>query len=250
MRHLIFAIIPLLTLGFFSANAEEAIPITFSGTIDKVVFDGKWSFEYEWKQSSLNEYKYEDGNKLIILRSAHQGEFIYIFLDVINDESNNSSDKAVICFDTNNDKTTVDDNDYCFMAVLNGGMGVSYQGNSSTNEFIKIDNHPDFVGISGISDENDRYSGIPHLGYEFKIPTQVIQRNNVYGFYFGVYDGTTDKLYTYPTNIETTEMMVGPSYWGEIYSPDKSLPEFYLPFLVTIPAFVLVIMLTRIRKIF
>ena len=243
----------ILGSGISSAYAYEPIPITYSGTKDHVQFDGKWTFQYEWKESSLNTYSYEDGNKQVILRSAHQGNFVYILLDAVTDESiNDGLDKAVVCFDTKNNKSiATDSDDFCFLSVLGNKTGIVYQGdaNSGTkNSFKEIPNPNGFIGVGGTSDNNDRYSGVPHTSYELKIPTDVIGRNNIYGFYFAVYDDNAKKYYTYPTEITTNEMISSPSTWGEIYSPDKSLPEFYLPFLVTIPAFAFIIILSKTRR--
>ena len=245
MLGILVVIMSFLLFGFSFALAYEQIPITFSGKMDQVQFDGKWSFDTEWKQSSLNDNYYDDRNVLVILRTAHQENYVYVFIDMINDEViDRGTDKATICFDGGNEKnTTPNENDYCFEAVLESGMGHTYQGSSTS--FKQIENHPDFVGLSSISDSNDRYSGIPHPGYEFRIPTDLIGRESVYGFYFEVYDGNTKKLYTYPQN--QTSLMQTPAGWGEIYSPDKSLPEFDLPLLILLPVLGLVIVLTRNR---
>jgi hypothetical protein len=250
MIKLSLAIISLLGFTFFFANADESIPITFSGTIENVVFDGKWSFEYEWKQSSLNTYLYEDGNKMIILRSAHHGNYVYILIDSVNDESlDNNLDSATICFDSVNNKSiALDSDDYCFTSMLGSSTGITLHGGDG-DSFKQIDNRSDFVAIGGISDQHDRYSSVPHVSYEFKIPIDLIGRSNVYGFYFLVYDDHTKKYYTYPTNLVFDGNVSTPNNWGEIYSPDKSLPEFYMPFLVIILGFVIMIFLNR-SKIF
>ena len=54
--------------------------ITISPSMDKVNFDGKWTFFWEWKQTSLNTISYNDGTQ-IQLRTAHQGNFIYVLID-------------------------------------------------------------------------------------------------------------------------------------------------------------------------
>jgi hypothetical protein len=250
MIKLVIAIMPLIGLGFLFAHAEEAIPITYSGTMDRVMFDGKWTFEYEWKQSSLNTYLYDDGSETIVLRSAHQDDFVYIFIDAVTDESlDNKLDYATICFDSENNKNIIpDSDDHCFTSILGNNTGVILRGDQNDG-FTQIDNHPDFIAIGGTSDQNDRYSGVPHAGYEFRIPTEIIGRYNVYGFSFAVYDGNTKKFYTYPADIITSDGFSSPAGWGEIYSPDKSLPEFYLAPLVMILSVASVILITKIRKI-
>ena len=250
----ILIIIIVFYFGIPLAFAYEAIPITYSGTRDHVQFDGKWTFEYEWKESSLNQYSYENGNELVILRSAHQGDFVYILLDVVSDESLDVSlDKAIVCFDTKNNKNIIADNDdFCFMAILGQNIGTTYQGNHTLNPqnaYKEISNYDGFIGIGTSSDENDRYSGIPHTTYEFKIPTDLIGRSSVYGFNFAVFDENTKKFYTYPDDITTNNGFSSPADWGEIYSPDKSLPEFYLVPLVMVLAIVPVVLVTRIKKL-
>lgn len=240
----VFMIISLSSLFALSiAAAYEQIPITLSGKMDQVQFDGKWSFETEWKPTSLNNYYFDNGNTNVVLRTAHQDKFVYVFIDMINDETiDTGEDSSSVCFDTDNDKNPIpDDNDYCFDAVLNSGLGNTYQGDGTSLK--QIQNHPDYVGLSAESDENDRYSGVPHPGYEFRIPTDLIGRSSVYGFYFEVYDKTADKLYTYPEHNNSA--MQNPSQWGEIYSPDKSLPEFGLPMLMLLPVLGLVVILTK-----
>ena len=51
----------------------QSIPITVSGAMNNVIFDGQWTFTEEWKQSSVDEIITESGK--IYLRSAHQGAF-------------------------------------------------------------------------------------------------------------------------------------------------------------------------------
>lgn len=233
---LLYASIFLLIFsGFGIAYAFEPIPITVTGTADKIIFDGKWSFEFEWKASSLNTYSYDDG-ATVILRSSHQGDFVYILLDSITDyHLDTMDDYAIVCFDTQNDKSVkANSDDYCFMTSLDGKNSFTYQGGYTSvndNYFAKIPNPDEFVGISTVSDTNDRYTPVPHPSYEFKIPTKLIGRESVYGFYFLVYDGHTKKSYTYPQNTESENFIKipSPSKWGEIYSPDKSLPEFSFP---------------------
>ena len=45
-----------------------------------VTFDGKWTTTSEWKQSSHNYYTF-DQDKTVHLRTAHLGDYIYVFVD-------------------------------------------------------------------------------------------------------------------------------------------------------------------------
>lgn len=243
----IFLLIPIIIMPSV-VFADESIPITYSGAMTDVIFDGRWSFETEWKQSSLNTYAFTN-DQVIILRSAHQGDFVYLFIDAINDYTlDNNLDSAIVCFDTNNDKTDYpNEDDYCFTAILGDDMGRVYRGDVAIQNFTQISAPEGFTGVGAISDNNDRYSLIPHTGYEFKIPTEIIGRKQVYGFYFAVYDANSQKYYSYPQNATADTIIVSPALWGEIYSPDKSLPEFSLPLLLLLPAFSVVLFLTKYK---
>jgi len=210
----------------------QSIPITRSPPMNEVVFDGKWTFYTEWKPSSLDTI---EGS--IPLRTAHLENFIYILIDVVPDTSiDNDEDNAVVCFDAKNEQSSKpDSNDYCFIAKLGTDIAVTLQGSEKSGEFNVVENHGDLISIGGISDENDRYSKIPHASYEFRIPIELLERNDVYGFYAGVYDHSKSQTFTWPSeiNLENSEIP-SPDKWGIIYSPDKSLPEYDLPILVLI----------------
>lgn len=236
----------IIILVFPDAWAVEQIPITRSYTMDNIVFDGKWSFFEEWKKSSLYTLSYNDGTT-IQLRLAHQGDFIYAFVDeTTKTHFTKGSDRTVICLDGNNDKNiTPDIDDYCFVLslgqnspfVLNGGSALG-----ATDHFNKIKNVT-ITGVAAISDENDHYTTVPHPGYEFKIPINLFGRSDVYGFYLGAYDAISHKIYSFPEDLSSNSNSIpSPSKWGEIISPDKSIPEFPWPVLalsVSITALIL-----------
>ncbi len=250
MKYTIFIIFILLLLPLMnSVYGIEAILISISSSMDKVIFDGKWTNELEWKESSWDSISSDYGT--LHLRSAHQGDFIYILLDAVDDQSiDHISDRAVVCIDGNNDKTIIaNSNDYCFFIALNGKQGFVYQGGSSLSlngNFKKISNTEGFVGIGSKSDQNDKYSKIPHTSYEFKIPINLFDRSDIYGFYVQVFDASTKQYYSWPSGIPPDGVfdIPNPSKWGELVSPDKSIPEFNLPILVMIPALYLVIYFT------
>lgn len=239
---ILLIIFPVFVL-FIPTNsfAVDPIMITISDSMNNVIFDGKWTDRVEWKNSSVNNLSY-DGME-IQLRTAHQDEFIFILVDVVGDHNlDKGSDKAIVCFDTENNKTQKPGiDDYCFMSILGKKHPFTFQGNSSfaiNGYFKKIDNNEKLIGISSISDENDRYSKEPHVTYEFKIPTNVIGRSHTYGFYLSVYDGYSSKHFSWPENSISNNLLYvsSPNQWGEIISPDRSLPEFELSFILIVPA--------------
>jgi hypothetical protein len=228
----------------------ESVLITLSDDRNQVIFDGRWTNQDEWKKTSLDEFEFTAGTN-IVLRTAHQDNFIYVFIDAVTDKKpDKGEDKAIICFDGNNDKTLLPGNDdYCFGVSLGNNNGFVLQGGSNisfSNNFKKISKPDGFIAISAISDQNDRYSKIPHPSYEFKIPIELFGRSDNYGFYFSVYDGYSDKFYSWPDINPTKPLKIpSPSQWGNIISPDKSLPEFDLPLLLLFPALLLVITIAR-----
>jgi len=234
---------------------SEPILITISPSMENVIFDGKWTNYLEWKQSSHNRYTFDDGKMTIHLRTAHFGDYIYVFVDPINDLTHDEKmDEATICLDGKNNKSEIHDtNDFCFSVSLGNNNGFVFQGNDideSTTSMQKIPNPDDFIATSSISDENDRYTKTPHPSYEFKIPIELLERSDNYGFYLSVYDASLDKFYSWPKNTtrESSSDIPPSSEWGDIISPDKSLPELSLPILVfTILIFTIILVQSKAR---
>ena len=250
----LFGLIIVCTLTSSNVFAIEPILITISGDRENVIFDGKWTFYREWKGSSLNTLNFVDGNT-IQLRTAHQGNFIYVMIDAINlVKVNDHTDKATVCFDSNSTKSIIPDaGDYCFIATIGENQPVTLQGGSElvfTNHYKKISNPSELRGVGGVSDENDRYSVTPHESYEFKIPTDLIGRSDKYGFYMEVQN--SKNLYIWPPQNSTSldiSKISNPDAWGQIVSPDKSLPEFPMPVITLVIGFSLFIYMTRIKLI-
>lgn len=243
---------PILT-NFRESFAVDQIFITISDDRDAVIYDGKWTNTYEWKRTSLDTITY-DGGRIVILRTAHQGNFLYIFVDAINDFTlDNDKDNATVCIDGDNKKTELaDKNDFCFTATLGQKNSVVSQGEIESNahdNFQTIPNQDGFIGISSVSDENDRYEPRRHPSYEFRIPINLFGRSDNYGFFLSVYDASSNSFYNWPKNITRTDIQTipTPAEWGNLVSPDKSLPEFDLPLLILLPSLILVIYLTRSR---
>lgn len=243
----------MLIFPFEKINAvsEEPILITSSPQMNQVIFDGKWTNPPEWKASSWNKFSYDDG-MVIHLRTAHYEDFIYVFVDPVNDHYlNKGVDYATVCLDGQNNKSEIPDkDDFCFRVSLGQNEGGVFQGGLPIGlnaNFQKITSPEGFVGISSVSDENDRYTKIPHPSYEFRIPIELIERSSSYGFYLSVYDGNSKTFYTWPkeSHRESLFKVPSPSEWGDIVSPDKSMPEFEWPFLALLPAFLFVIILTK-----
>ena len=236
MKPTVFVYVFLITVSVIIAQeafaVSDPILITHSTGIHNVIFDGKWTHETEWKQSSHNMFSYED-RMVIHIRTAHHEDFIYIFIDPINDHTlDNNKDEAVVCIDGQNNKNDLPDkDDFCFQVLLNQKQGTILQGNDR-GVFKEITNEK-FIAISSISDENDRYTKTLHPSYEFKIPIELFGRSDNYGFYFKVHDDSSETSYLWPKNSTLENLDVSsPSQWGDIISPDKSLPEMNLPILI------------------
>jgi len=245
------AIMVGLICGFFVAlfaaplaSAESIIGITRSTDMDKVVFDGKWTSQLEWKKSSLNDI-YEHGGRIVI-RTAHQDNYIYVMLDALADTTiDNTKDYGMVCFDAKSDQSLKpDSNDYCFKIRLGSDKAFTLRG-SDSGEFKSAGNHKDLIAVGGVSDENDRYTRIPHTVYEFRIPIELLERTDTYGIYLQVFDHSNATTYSWPSEIiiENSEIP-SPAKWGIIYSPDKSIPEYDLPILVLVIGIFLIILLS------
>jgi len=237
--NIVFAVLIFSLIVTFSSNysyaSSESILITSSTKMNDVVFDGTWTFPEEWKFTSFDQFNFKDNN-VVVLRSAHQDDFIYLYIEAVNDTTlDKGIDKATICIDGKNNKNKISDyDDYCFSATLGKKQGIIFQGgsiNAITGNFQKIVNPENFIAISNISNEKNRYSVIPHPTYEFKIPIEIIQRSDNYGFFISVYDGNSNTFYTWPneSSRETFFKIPSPSTWGNIISPDKSIPELSMP---------------------
>lgn len=242
----------LIFSGYKQSFGSEQILVTISSDRDSIIYDGKWTDTYEWKRTSLDTIPYDDG-RIVILRTAHQGNFLYVFVDAVNDFTlDDGKDNAVVCIDGNNTENELTDkNDFCFTATLGKNNGVTSQGvdSSNINNFHSVVNSPDFIGISSASDQNDRYTTTIHPGYEFRIPIELFGRSDKYGFFLSVYDASAMKFYNWPTNVTRNDLLSIPSplYWGELVSPDKSLPEFSMPMIVFVSSTILLIYLSRTR---
>ena len=251
-KFLVFVILFSL-LGIDLAFADEDLWISITDQADEIIFDGKWTFMQEWKHSSL--YKVDTDQGTLIIRYSHDRENIYILLDALFDKvKSNQSDKAMVCFDTLMDGgATIHNDDFCFVASIGSKNPITLQGGGdmiNKANLKKIPNHPELIAVGGFSDENDRYSQIPHATYEYKIPIEILGYSSEYGFYVHVYDNDSRKIITWPEK-QTSEKypyIAAPDQWGKLVSPDKTIPEFNLPILILITTFFVIIFLTMYKR--
>ena len=249
IKPLIIFLIFSLILGSNLAFAEQ-IFITLSHRTDEIVFDGKWSFEAEWKASSEDIINFKDGTKFSI-RSAHDYENLYFLIDFISDRRiEKHGDRAVICLGDNTEKRSFATKaDFCFLVAIGSKHPITLQGGSQLSQkaFLqKVENHPGLIAVGGTSDKNDRYSRIPHASYEFKIPIEIIGSSDVYSMYIQLFDANHNKIYNWPQNAiyERYPFIPPPKDWGTMISPDKSIPEFEFP-LYLLSIIILAIVITR-----
>jgi hypothetical protein len=228
-------------------TTANSIPITISSSMKDVVFDGKWTFQREWKESSVAGFSAGE------IRVAHFENFVYVLIDatsLTNFEKN--SDRAMVCFDTKNDNSTIPNSgDYCFTTTLGTNTPITFQGDSNftfNNNFRKISSSDGLIAVGGISDDMDRYTSIQHQSYEFKIPTDLIGRSDKYGFYVSVFDSHSNKIYSWPDMKQDSPLKIpSPKMWGVLWSPDKSLPEFTLPSIVMVTSFLVMLYFFRFK---
>jgi len=115
----VFTLFFILLWSLIPFSYAQTIPITISGAMDKVIFDGRWTFTKEWKASSFDGTRAADLQPIYI-RTAHQDNFIYILIDAEADTTiNKNKDSAMVCFDSeNNQSPSPDDDDYCFFCKI------------------------------------------------------------------------------------------------------------------------------------
>jgi len=215
------------TLAF---NTNAPIKITISTSLHNVQFDGEWSFRSEWKHSTYDKFEYDDKEDVVVLRTAHQDKFFYIFIDYLSDFTNDHiADRAIVCFDGYDTSSVADESDWCYAVSRGSGNGHTLQGGSpiyQTSHFNLVKNHPDFVAHGGTSGENDRYVATPHAAYEFRIPIEQIGFQDEYGFFVQVYDGNDVKTYPKEFSGKFPQKIPSPVKWGKIVSPDHSISNY------------------------
>ena len=251
MIKLIVASIVLIIFYPHLVFAQPQIFTTLRGGTDSIIWDGKWSYLQEWKPMSEDILRYNDGNELAV-KTGHDRENLYVFLDFFTENQfRKFSDYGVVCAVANKTiESYPQKDDYCFLVSLGSHNPVTLQGGGDlamTNHFMNIENDPNLIAVGGVSDNHDRYSYIPHSSYEFRIPIKIIGRSDIYGFYVATYDAQTKKVYSWPQNITNTEFpsIPSPSGWGELVSPDKSLPEFPYPAIMMLLSTMVIIYMSR-----
>ena len=246
----IILVIMLSLYGFHAAYADQ-IFTTYRDDGNQTIFDGKWTFIQEWKRTSYNSAYGES----LVIRTGHDYKNFYVLIDFLNQKTfSKFSDFGIVCIDGNNGKEAIPQkDDYCFLVTLGSNQPKTLQGGNFfgiNNHFNIIKNNPNLVAVGGISDENDRYSSIPHSTYEFKIPLEIFDKSDQYGFFAGAYVTNENKMYSWPENINNENIFQIPSpiLWGELVSPDKSLPEFPWPEISLLLATIFVIYLNKIKQ--
>lgn len=239
-----YELLILLFIGHTINASDNQIFTTVRAGAENVVWDGKWTFLQEWKTTSLNQY----GD--LIVRTGHDYNNLYILLDYNSPTKlTKYSDSGIVCINANITREQ-NENDQCFLVTLGSNHPITLKGGSNlaSNDYLtKVSSNPDLLAVGGISDSNDRYSNIPHMSYEFRVPIKLIGKTDSYRFFAGVYDSADNKFYSWPNNHASNIWPYVPASenWGELISPDKSLPEFPMPLIGLIISFSILIYLTR-----
>lgn len=237
---LLFSLV-FFALVFIGTNYAYAIETetTYRNDGNSTIWDGKWSFIQEWKRTS-----YTDAGGTA-LRIGHDYKYLYVFLDAIEQNKfTKNSDYGIVCITSNINSEYISQNDdHCFLVALGTNNAITLQGGSDlslTDHYTRIKNDPRFIAISNISDNNDRYTNNPHPSYEFRIPIDLVGRSDKYHLYAGTYDTVSKHMSSWPVNIDTMKFpnIPSPSKWGDLISPDKSIPEFPWPMFSLIFSFI------------
>jgi len=210
------------------AYADEPIKTPYAD-MENIQIDGEWTYGSEWKPTSFDKFSY-DKEDAIVLRTAHQDKFFYVFIDYLSDFTNDHiADRAIVCFDGYDTSSVADESDWCYAVSRGSGNGHTLQGGSpiyQTSHFNLVKNHPDFVAHGGTSGENDRYVATPHAAYEFRIPIEQIGFQDEYGFFVQVFDGNDIKTFPKEFSGKFPQKIPSPVKWGKIASPDHSISNY------------------------
>ena len=210
------------------AYADEPIKTSYAD-MENIQIDGEWTYGSEWKPTSFDKFSY-DKEDAIVLRTAHQDKFFYVFIDYLTDFTNDHiADRAIVCFDGYDTSSIADESDWCYAVSRGSGNGHTLQGGSpiyQTSHFNLVKNHPDFVAHGGTSGEYDRYVATPHAAYEFRIPIEQIGFQDEYGFFVQVFDGNDIKTYPKEFSGKFPQKIPSPVKWGKIVSPDHSISNY------------------------
>lgn len=235
----------MICIGVNFVYADQTVT-TLRDDGNATIWDGKWSFLQEWKRTSYTDV---DG---MALRIGHDYNYLYVLLDAVPQNSFvKNTDYGIVCITANlTSKNFATEDDHCFLLSLETRNAITLQGGSllgTTNHYTRVQNDPQLIAVSGISDSNDRYSNSPHPTYEFRIPIKLIGRSDMYHFYAATYDTTNNHMTTWPKNIDTTKFpnIPSPSQWGDLISPDKSIPEFPLPMFALILSFISILIIKQ-----
>lgn len=240
-------LVTILILIPFVVNEaySEEIFITLMTEFEKMTFDGKWTSKLEWKGTS--ETIVFDENAKLVIRTGHDYENLFVLINSVSDESlDRISDRGIVCIDSKNDGGNhPKKDDYCFIISVGSDQPITLQGGhflAQTGFYKKISNHPDLRAVGGSSDDRDRYSKTPHTSYEFKIPLEIFGKSDIYGFYVGAFDASNGLTNGWPREAQEDNypFIPTPDKWGKLISPDKSIPEFELPFLIFASTFMII----------
>lgn len=281
---LIVGCLALLILPLIQASAFENNPTIFIPfVLEAPIIDGKWTNPNEWIKGSETEIVHQEKGFKAYLRTLHDGKKIYILLDYVDDQSDTRgitgsfSDQAMVCFDTRNDGgDSFKPDDYCFMfhsidwLLVSKGAGKTL---TKLEEGRKITTVVGFEAVAGFSQINNPYqSGRPHRIYEIAIPIDYLNPSNNYGFRVMIMDGDSRTLLTWPQNdalwrywsindpkncgVTIVDQSIPgqgfyfvcpgyPNSWGNLVSPDNSIPEFPAGLLVLAIFLVAVIIFSK-----
>ncbi|MCZ2845689.1 MAG: hypothetical protein O2U61_04225 [Candidatus Bathyarchaeota archaeon] len=200
MRKTLFIPLILCSVLFIESSIATSSFLS-SPCMNKIIIDGKWTAKNEWSDAS--EFSYERGkNVLGYFLIKDDEEFLYVMIDFVSDRTIDDKDMGRLRFDTENDKgwgnlTGCQINgscvgksgiaplfdDYMMDLIWNKGSvnQINSKGNGSEWVLLK-ENNPAVQAATSNDSNNDPYSNLPHLIYEFAIPRQLFKNKTEIGF--------------------------------------------------------------------
>lgn len=150
-------------------NAIEKID-SFKLT-NEITIDGKWTNVNEWNDTLEESLIFSEGAGKAYLRVKHDINNLYILVDFVTYNDTKTGDGCIIVLDTRHDGgSSVQQDDLAVLIRWNTSSeiypAIQWGGWLNDWEFLPSN----FETKSSIESENNPYSIIPHLIFEFKIP--------------------------------------------------------------------------------
>lgn len=218
---LLVILIPLLFVN--CVNAIEKIDSFKS--INDITIDGKWTNVDEWNDTLEESLIFSEGSGKAYLRVKHDINYLYILVDFVTYNDTKTGDGCIVVLDTKHDGgSSVQQDDLAVLIRWNSPSeiypAIQWGGWLYNWEFLPSN----FEAKSSIESENNPYSNIPHVIFEFKIPKSSLNSSSTtLGFLVFVICDNENIKGALPIIFDTQK----PDNWGDLLLFNDSIQIYY-----------------------